>query len=172
MIERIVVVDADITTERVDAIVNAANVALCGGGGVDGAIHSAAGPALLEECRTRGGCPPGSAVVTHGYGLPATWVIHAVGPVWSGGGMGEAETLRSAYHASMARAREIGAASVSFPAISCGVYRYPLPDGARIALEAVAECLAHAGAPSTVRFCCPDDAVRHAFERALAELAA
>jgi O-acetyl-ADP-ribose deacetylase (regulator of RNase III) len=144
-------VQGDITRIAADAIVNAANAGLVGGGGVDGAIHRAAGPSLMEELRSRhpGGTATGSAVVTSAGLLPARWVIHAVGPVWQGGGRGEAELLASAYRASLAHAEQLGAASVTFPAISCGVYGYPLDAAAVIAVEAVVARLAGAepGAP-------------------------
>ena len=132
------VIQADITTLDVDAIVNAANSGLRGGGGVDGAIHRAAGPELLEACRRIGGCPTGQAVLTPGFRLRARYVIHAVGPVWQGGGQGEAELLRRAYQAAFDVARkEPSVRSIAFPAISTGVYGFPREEAARIALEVI-----------------------------------
>ena len=137
---RIEVVEGDITTLKVDAIVNAANSTLLGGGGVDGAIHRAAGPELLEECRTLGGCITGQARITRGYRLPAKWVIHAVGPVWHGGDRGEDDLLAKCYRTSLDLAAKKGAKSIAFPAISTGAYNFPIDRAARIA---VAEILDH-----------------------------
>ncbi|WP_419930350.1 O-acetyl-ADP-ribose deacetylase [Candidatus Poriferisocius sp.] len=134
---RLELVLGDITAENVDAIVNAANHTLLGGGGVDGAIHRAAGPELVEYCRTLGGCETGEAKITPGFNLTARWVIHTVGPVWHGGGHGEPELLASCYRESLARADEVEAETVAFPAISTGVFGYPIEAAAAIAIETV-----------------------------------
>ena len=150
---RVQVVRADITTLDVDAIVNAANSSLLGGGGVDGAIHRAAGPRLLEETRTLGGTPPGTAKMTKGYALPARHVIHAVGPVWRGGAAGEPEVLASAYRSSLTLASEAALESVALPSISTGIYGYPKEQAARVAHQAVRAWLEANGRPRRVVFC-------------------
>ena len=150
MSERIRLVRDDITRLDVDAIVNAANSTLLGGGGVDGAIHRAAGPGLLEECRRLGGCPPGEARITGGHALPARWVIHTVGPIWHGGRAGEDELLAACYRKSLALAAEHGAGRVAFPAISCGVYGFPIPRACRIALAEIRGFLGRSTIPREV----------------------
>ena len=151
---RLEVITADITTLSVDAIVNAANTSLLGGGGVDGAIHRAAGPQLLAECETLGGCPTGSAKITCGYRLPAKHVIHAVGPVWNGGGHGEDALLASCYATSVELCHTHNLGSIAFPAISTGVYRFPPDRAAGIAVKRVAEVLPSAPSLTRVVFCC------------------
>lgn len=163
---RIEVVQGDITTMEVDAIVNAANETLLGGGGVDGAIHRAAGPRLLEECRQIGGCPTGQARITRGYDLRAKYVIHTVGPIWQGGERNEPELLASCYRSSLALASENGIRSIAFPAISCGVYGYPLNAAARIALAEVTAYLEDHEMPGQVRLVCFDDRTLSAYSQA------
>lgn len=157
MIAKLEVVQGDITRQDVDAIVNAANTTLLGGGGVDGAIHRAAGPALLEECRTIGGCPTGEARITGGYNLKARHVIHTVGPVWRGGAGAEAQLLRNCYVHSLALATERGLKSVAFPSISTGAYRYPMEQAAKIAVETVREMLVEKTSVELARFVCFSD---------------
>ena len=169
---RLEVITADITTLAVDAIVNAANTRLAGGGGVDGAIHRAAGPELLAECRTLGGCATGDARLTRGYRLPARYVIHAVGPVWGGGTAGEPELLASCYRRSLELAAAQGLRSVAFSAISCGVYGYPIEQAARIAIGEVPTNLTQHASIELVQFCCFGDAITSAYRRALAAIAA
>jgi O-acetyl-ADP-ribose deacetylase (regulator of RNase III) len=145
---------ADITTLAVDAVVNAANETLLGGGGVDGAIHRAAGPQLLAECRRLGGCPTGDARITSAYRLPARHVIHAVGPVWRGGDRGEAALLESAYRRSLQLAEEAGLSSIAFPSISTGAYGYPVRPAARIAIATAREFVGEARKTREIVFCC------------------
>jgi O-acetyl-ADP-ribose deacetylase (regulator of RNase III) len=162
-------VQGDITRQDTDAIVNAANASLLGGGGVDGAIHRAAGPQLLAECRTLGGCATGDAKITRGYNLKAKYVIHAVGPVYRDGEHGEPELLASAYRRSLEIAHEHNLSSVAFPAISTGVYGYPLDAAARIALTTIREFLQTHDAPQLVRMVLFDARAYQAHERVLQE---
>jgi O-acetyl-ADP-ribose deacetylase (regulator of RNase III) len=148
------IIQADITTLAVDAIVNAANSSLLGGGGVDGAIHRAAGPELLHECRLLGGCKTGEAKLTGGYRLPARHIIHTVGPVWQGGEHGEAELLAACYRNSLILAMRHHLTSIAFPAISTGIYGYPLEAAGRIAIRAIRDVLVEANRDFDVRFCC------------------
>ena len=167
---RLELVLGDITEARVDAVANAANEALRGGGGVDGAIHRAAGPALLQELRRRypHGTPTGTAVATDAHGLPARWILHAVGPIWRGGEHGEPELLAGAYRSSLVLADELGARSVAFPAISMGIYGYPTDEGARVAVGAVADHIGGTTGIELVRFVLFSDETYGHFADALA----
>jgi O-acetyl-ADP-ribose deacetylase (regulator of RNase III) len=170
MTSKIEVVKADITTLAVDAIVNAANTSLLGGGGVDGAIHRAAGPELVAECRSLGGCKTGQAKITKGHRLPAKFVIHTVGPVWNGGMKGEPERLADCYRSCFAIARERGLATLAFPAISCGIYGYPINEAVKIAVaETVAE-LVSSDAVQKVIFACFGDEIYNAYRREVDKL--
>jgi O-acetyl-ADP-ribose deacetylase (regulator of RNase III) len=166
--ERIAIQEADITTLEVDAIVNAANSSLLGGGGVDGAIHRRAGKELLAECRTLNGCPAGQAKVTGGYKLPAKYVIHTVGPVWKGGGAGERATLASCYRNSLALARERGVTTIAFPGISTGVYGYPVREAYDTAIASIAEHLRSNELPARVILCTFDTVATFIATEALA----
>ena len=164
---RLTLVRGDITNLAVDAIVNAANTTLLGGGGVDGAIHRAAGPELLAECRTLGGCQPGEAKTTRGYLLPARFVIHTVGPVWSGGHRGEPETLANCYRNSLQIAVTNGVRTIAFPAISCGAYRYPIAEAARIAVSTTTEFLRGNSSIKRVTFVVSSDEIQEAYQHLL-----
>jgi O-acetyl-ADP-ribose deacetylase len=166
-VSRISVIEADITTLPVDAIVNAANSSLLGGGGVDGAIHRAAGPRLLAECRTLGGCPTGEARITAGYDLPAKHVIHTVGPVWHGGAHGEDDDLANCYRNSLALALQYGVRTIAFPAISTGVYGFPLDRATKIAVREVKQFIAERPAIERVTFCCFSHETAELYQREL-----
>jgi len=168
--ERIEIIEGNITKIDVDAIVNAANTTLLGGGGVDGAIHRAAGPELLEETRLIGGCPTGEARVTKGYRLPARWVIHTAGPIWTGGNKNEDTLLASCYRNSLRATVEIGAATVAFPSISTGAYRFPLERAVRIALREIKSFLEADRSLQKVTLVCFGSEVYRAYQEALHEV--
>ena len=167
--DRIQLTEEDITGIKADAIVNAANNSLLGGGGVDGAIHRAAGPELVAECRGLGGCPTGEARITKGYNLPAAWVIHTVGPVWRGGTQGEPELLAHCYRSCFSLALEYGLRSIAFPAISTGVYGYPKEEAARIAVREARLALAENDNLANILFVCFNNATKLAYQKALAD---
>ena len=171
MENKITIMQGDLTLLEVDAIVNAANKTLLGGGGVDGAIHRAAGPSLLEECRTLGGCETGQAKLTDGYDLPANKVIHTVGPVWNGGDRNEPELLASCYQTSLELAKLGNLRTIAFPAISCGVYRFPFEDACRIAIRETLQFLqGHPDALDHVTFCCFDESATRKYHEAWTEI--
>lgn len=160
------IIQGDITTIRADAIVNAANTTLLGGGGVDGAIHRAAGPGLLAECRTLGGCETGKAKITGGYNLPARYVIHTPGPIWRGGSYDEDRLLKSCYDSCLALAEQYGCKSVAFPSISTGVYHFPLERAAKIAVKEICEFLQSSKSVESVMMVCFDSATKAAYDDA------
>jgi O-acetyl-ADP-ribose deacetylase (regulator of RNase III) len=170
--DRFSIVTGDITRSRADAIVNAANTTLLGGSGVDGAIHAAAGPELLAECRTLGGCETGQAKLTRGYNLPARYVIHTPGPIWHGGAQNEAALLASCYHACLELAAHHQLKSVDFPSISTGVYGYPLEQAAKVALESIREHLASHQLPEQVRMVCHTESAASIYRQVWASMTA
>jgi O-acetyl-ADP-ribose deacetylase (regulator of RNase III) len=163
------ILKTDITALKVDAIVNAANSSLLGGGGVDGAIHRAAGPELLHECRLLGGCRTGQAKITKGYDLPARHIIHTVGPVWRGGAQGEADLLRSCYLSCLQLAEERGIGTIAFPAISCGIYGYPLEQAAKIAIGETVAFLKTGSRMEKIIFACFDDSAYRTYQSVMKE---
>lgn len=167
---KIEIIQGDITKQAVDAIVNAANCSLLGGGGVDGAIHRAAGPELLAECCTLNGCKTGEAKITRGYKLPAKYVIHTPGPVWNGGNNGEADKLRSCYRNCLVLASENGCRTVDFPSISTGVYHFPLSKASEIAIKTISEYLFEHPEIERVRMVCFDERTKEHYEKALEKL--
>ena len=168
--KRLRLLEGDITEQCVDAIVNAANSGLQGGGGVDGAVHRAGGPSIMEECRAAGGCPTGDAIVTGAGDLDSRHVIHAVGPRWKGGEQGEAELLASAYRRSMERAEELGNSTIAFPSLSTGAYGYPIEAAAPLALRTVADALRTSGCLTEARFVLFGEAAFAAYRRAAESL--
>lgn len=168
MTDRIEIIKGDITRSRVDAIANAANCSLLGGGGVDGAIHRAAGPELLRECRTLHGCDTGKAKITKGYDLPARYVLHTPGPVWHGGGHGEPELLAGCYRSCLELASKYSCKTVDFPSISTGVYGYPVEEAARVAVDTIDAYLSAHPEIERVRMVCFDDHTKAVYEAALA----
>ena len=170
MLDRLEIIEGDITQQRVDAIVNAANTTLLGGGGVDGAIHRAAGPGLLEECRKLGGCPTGEARITKGYNLPAKWVIHTVGPVWRGGTHREDELLAQCYRNSLALAEKYSIKTIAFPSISTGAYRFPLERAVRIALKEIKDFLERNKTVEKIIIVCFEKKVYEAYISAVREM--